>query len=63
LRASDGVTHHCLVAAEFRERLAMSKQTTHRILIVMFYLKKLNEVDDKEQYRDEISNKFADFEN
>jgi hypothetical protein len=29
----------------------------------MFYLKKLNEVDDKEQYRDEISNKFADFEN
>jgi hypothetical protein len=40
---------------KLRERLAVSKQTTHRIYIERFNLKKLNEVEGKEQYRVERS--------
>jgi hypothetical protein len=46
----------------FRERLSVSKQTTHRVHVERFNLKKLNEVEDKEQYRVEISNGFAALE-
>jgi hypothetical protein len=42
-----------------RERLAVSKQTTHRGRMNRFSLKKLNKVKGKEQYRVEISNRFA----
>jgi hypothetical protein len=45
--------------AEVMERLAMSKQTTHEVHTERFNLKKLNEVEGKEQYRVEISNRFA----
>jgi hypothetical protein len=45
--------------AEVRERLAVSKQTTHTVHMERFNLKKLNEVEGKEQYRVEISNRFA----
>jgi hypothetical protein len=41
-----------------RERLAVSKQTTHRVHMERFNLKKLNEVEGKEQYRVEISDRF-----
>jgi hypothetical protein len=51
------------VVAKVRERLAMSKQTTHRFHMERFNLKKLNEVKGKEQYRVEISNRFAALEN
>jgi hypothetical protein len=51
------------VVAIFRERLAMSKQTTHRVHMERFNLKKLNEVEGKEQYQAEISNRFATLEN
>jgi hypothetical protein len=44
-------------------RLAVSKQTVHRVHIVSFNLKKLNEVEGKEQYRIEISNRFTALEN
>jgi hypothetical protein len=44
----------------FRERLAVSKQTMHRFHMERFSLKKLKEVDGKEEYRVEISNRFAD---
>jgi hypothetical protein len=47
--------------AKIRERLAVSKQTTHRIHMERFNLKKLNE--GKEQYRVEISDRFAALEN
>jgi hypothetical protein len=47
------------VAAKAREGLAVSKQTTHRVHMEMFNLKKLNEVEGKEQCRVEISNRFA----
>jgi hypothetical protein len=62
-RAADCDTDHYLVVAEFREILAMSKEITHKVHMERFNLKKLNEVDGKEQYRGEISNMFAALEN
>jgi hypothetical protein len=52
-----------LVVAKVRERLAVSKQTVHRIHMERFNLKILNEVESKEQYCVEISNRFATLEN
>jgi hypothetical protein len=46
------------VVAKVRERLAVSKQTTHRVHMERFNLKKL-----KEHYRVEISSGFADLKN
>jgi hypothetical protein len=51
------------VVAKFRERLAASKQTTHRVHMEWFNLKKLNDVEGKEHYHVQISNRFADLEN
>jgi hypothetical protein len=48
-----------VVVAKVRERLAVSKQITHGFHMERFNLKKLNVVEDKEQYRIEISNRFA----
>jgi hypothetical protein len=50
------------VVAKVRERLAMSKQTTHRFHMERFNLKKLKEVEDK-GHCIEISNKFTALEN
>jgi hypothetical protein len=52
------VFDHYLVMAMVRERLAVSKNNTQR-----FNLKKLSKVEGKEQYRVEISNRFAALEN
>jgi hypothetical protein len=41
-REEDFDTDHYLVVAEVRERLAMSKQTTCRVRMERFNLKKLN---------------------
>jgi hypothetical protein len=46
-----------------RERLALSKQIMHRFHMQRLNLKKLNEVEGKEQYNVEISNRFAALEN
>jgi hypothetical protein len=51
------------VVAKIMERLAVSKQTAHRIYMERFNHKKLNEVEGKEQYRVDISNRFAALEN
>ncbi|PNF41324.1 hypothetical protein B7P43_G17043, partial [Cryptotermes secundus] len=61
--AADCDTDHYLVVAKVRERLAVSKQTTHTVHMERFHLKKLNEVEGEEQYRVEISNRFAALEN
>jgi hypothetical protein len=53
---------HYLVVAKVRARLAVNKQRSHRFHMERFNLKKLNEVEGKEQYRDEVSNRFADLE-
>jgi hypothetical protein len=42
-----------------RDRLAVSKQTKHRVHMERFVLKKLNKVEGKEQYRVETSNRFV----
>jgi hypothetical protein len=49
--------------AKVRDRLAMSKQTTHRVHMERFSLKKLNKAEGKEQYHVKISNRFAALEN
>jgi 50S ribosomal subunit-associated GTPase HflX len=46
-----------------RDRLAVSKRTAHRIYMERFNLKKLNELEGKEQYHVEISNRFTALEN
>jgi hypothetical protein len=43
-KAADFDTDRYLVVAKVRERLAVSKQTMHRVYMESFYLKKLNEL-------------------
>jgi hypothetical protein len=50
------------VEVKVRERLAVSKQITCRVNMERFNLKKLKEVEGKEQYRVEISNRYAALE-
>jgi hypothetical protein len=45
--------------AKVRETLAVSEQTVHRFHVERINHKKLNEVEDNEQYLAEISNRFA----
>jgi hypothetical protein len=58
-RAADCDTDLYLVVAKVGERLAVNKQRSHRFHMERFNLKKLNEVEGKEQYCIEVSNKFA----
>jgi hypothetical protein len=50
------------VVAKVMERLAVNKQRSHRFHMERFNLKKLNQVQGKEQYRVEVSNRFAALE-
>jgi hypothetical protein len=45
-----------------RDRLAVSKQTTYKFRIERFILKKVNEVNCKEQHQVGISNRLAALE-
>jgi hypothetical protein len=54
---------HYLVFAKVRERLAVNKQRAHEFHMERFNLKKLNEVESREKYRVEVSNRFAALEN
>jgi hypothetical protein len=47
------------VEANVRERLAVNKQKSKRFNLERFNLKKLNEVEGKEEYRIEVSNRIA----
>jgi hypothetical protein len=58
-RAEDCDTDHCLVVADIRERLAVNKQGLYKFHMQRFNLKKLNEVEGKEKYHVEVSNRFA----
>jgi hypothetical protein len=51
------------VVAKVREGLAVRKQTTHRVHMERFNLKKRNEVEGNEQRRVEISSRFLALEN
>jgi hypothetical protein len=61
-RAADCDSDHYLVVAKVRERLAVNKRRSHRFHVERFNLKKLNEVENKEQYLSEVSNRFAGLE-
>jgi hypothetical protein len=61
-RAADCDNDHYLVVAKIRERLAMNKQRSQRFVMERFNLKKLNEVEGKEQFRVDVSNRFAALE-
>jgi hypothetical protein len=50
------------VVAKVRERLAVNKQRSQRFHMERFNLKKLNEVEGKEQSHVEVSNRFAALE-
>jgi hypothetical protein len=60
-RTADCDTDHYLVVAKIWERLAMDKQRSQRFDMERFNLKKLNDVEGKEQLRVEMSNRFAAF--
>jgi hypothetical protein len=62
-RAADCDSDHYLVVAKVRERPAVNKQSSHSFDMVRFNLKKLNDVEGKEQFRVEVSNRFAALEN
>jgi hypothetical protein len=50
------------VVAKVRERLAVNKQRSERFNMERFNLKKLNNVEGKEQFHVEVSNRFADLD-
>jgi hypothetical protein len=58
-RAADFDSDHYLVVEKVWERLAVNKQRSHRFHMEKFNLKKLNDVEGKEQFRVEVSNRFA----
>jgi hypothetical protein len=60
--AADCDIDHYLVATKVRERLAVNKQRSHRFNMERFNLKKLNDVEAKEQFHVEVSNRFAALE-
>jgi hypothetical protein len=61
-RAADCDSDHYLVVAKFRERLAMNKQRSQRFDMERLNLKNLNDVEGKEQFRVEVSNRFEALE-
>jgi len=58
-RGADCDTVHCLVLAKFKERSAVSKQTTQIFDEERFNLRKLNELEVRKQYQIEITNRFG----
>jgi hypothetical protein len=62
-RAADCDSDHYLVVAKVRERLAVNKQRSRRFNLERFNLKKVKEVEDKEQFCVEVSNRFGASEN
>jgi hypothetical protein len=62
LRAADCDRDHYLVVAKVGERLAVNKQRSRRFHMERSNLKKLNEAEGKEQFRVEVSNRFAALE-
>jgi hypothetical protein len=61
-RAADCDSDHYLVVAKVRERLAVNKQKSQIFHMERFNLKKLNEVEGKEQFHVEVSNRFSALE-
>jgi hypothetical protein len=56
------VTDHYLVVAELRERISVSEWSRQKFDSEGFDLKKFNDIEVKEKYKVEISNRFAALE-
>jgi len=52
-------SEHYLVVAKVREKLAVCKQEAQRFDVERFNLRKLNELEVRKQYYNEISNRFV----
>jgi hypothetical protein len=50
------------MVAEVKKRLVVNKQRSQRFNMERFNLKKLNDVEGKEQFHVEVSNRFAGLE-
>jgi len=62
-RVADCDSDHYLVVAKLRERLAVNKKSAKKFERERFNLRKLNELEVKEKYQIEITNRFAALEN
>jgi hypothetical protein len=49
MRGADCDTDHCLVAAKYRKRLALSKQASQKFDVERFNLRKLNELEARKE--------------
>jgi hypothetical protein len=61
-RGADCGTDHYLVVAELRVRISVSKRARQNFDLERFDLKKLNDLEVKEKYQVEISNRFVALE-
>jgi translation initiation factor IF-2 len=59
---SEELTDHYLVVAQLRDRISVSKRARQNFDLERFDLKTLNDVELKEKYQVEISNRFAALE-
>jgi hypothetical protein len=62
-RVADCDTDHCLVVAKLREIISVSKGVRKMFDLERFELRKSDDVEVKEKYQMEISNRFAALEN
>ena len=62
-RGADFDTDHCLMVANVRERLAVSKQASQNFDVERFYLRNPNELEVRKRYQIKMSNRFATLEN